>query len=66
MNKADAEKKLLEYIFKNGLKGFATMNGEGVNHNTEYYCFNLKNGEQRFWTNPSNEFKKELGINDQD
>jgi hypothetical protein len=64
MNKADAEKKLLEYILENGLKGYAVMNGEGANRNTEYYCFNLKNGEQRFWKNPSNEFKNELRIND--
>lgn len=42
------------------------MNEEGRNRNTEYYCFNLENGEQRFWTNPSKEFLKELGIDDQD
>jgi hypothetical protein len=64
MNKAEAEKKLLEYILKNVLKGYAVMNGEGRNINNEYYCFNLKNGEQRFWTNPSGEFLKELEIND--
>lgn len=66
MSKAEAEKKLLEHIIEKGLKGHAVMNGEGRNRNTEYYCFNLKNGEQRFWTNPSHAFLKELGIDDQD
>ncbi len=62
MKKADAEKKLLEYIKENGLQGYSEMNGEGRHYNDCYFCFNLKNGEQRFWTNPSDEFKSELGI----
>lgn len=62
MKKADAEKKLLECIKENGLVGYSKTNGEGRTYNNWYYCFNLKNGEQRFWTNPSDMFKKELGI----
>ena len=62
LSKEDAEKKLLEYIKEKGLVGYAVANGEGRASNNEYYCFNLKNGEQRFWTNPSDTFKKELGI----
>jgi hypothetical protein len=62
MKKADAEKILLEHIKEIGLEGYSRMNGEGRTYNTWYYCFNLKNGEQRFWTNPSDDFKTELGI----
>lgn len=62
MKKADAEKNLLEYIKEKGLDWYSITNGEGRKRNSWYYCFNLKNGEQRFWTNPSEEFKTELGI----
>ena len=62
MKKVDAEKKLLEYIKENGLQGYSETNGEGRHYSDCYYCFNLNNGEQRFWTNPSDEFKAELGI----
>jgi hypothetical protein len=62
MKKADAEKKLLEYIKEKGMKGYSKMNGEGRMHSNWYYCFNLENREQRFWTNPSDIFKNELGI----
>lgn len=62
MKKADAEQKLLEYIKEIGLLGYSESNGEGRHYNDYYYCFNLKNGEQRFWTNPSDKFKAELGI----
>ncbi len=62
MKKADAEKILLEHIKEIGLSSHSRMNGEGRTYNNLYYCFNLKNGEQRFWTNPSDSFKSELGI----
>lgn len=62
MKKTDEENKLLEHIKEKGLKSYSKMNGEGRNNNRWYYCFNLINGEQRFWTNPSDTFKKELGI----
>lgn len=62
MKKSDGEKILLEHIKENGLASYSKMNGEGRMYNNWYYCFNLKNGEQRFWTNPSDGFKKELGI----
>ena len=62
MKKAEAEKKMLEHIKEKGLKSWTKMNGEGRTYNRWYYCFFLKNGEQRFWTNPSDEFKKELGV----
>jgi hypothetical protein len=62
MKKVDAENKLLEHIKEIGLENYSRMNGEGRTYNNLYYCFNLKNGEQRFWTNPSEEFKTALGI----
>jgi len=62
MKKAEAEKMLLEHIKEIGLEGYSRMNGEGRARSNLYYCFNLKNGEQRFWTNPSEEFVKELRI----
>lgn len=61
MNKAEAEKELLKYINEKGLKGYTSMYGEGRKRNL-YYCFNLENGEQRFWTNPSEIFLNNLGI----
>lgn len=62
MKKDEAEHILLKHIKEIGLASYCCMNGEGRNYNKEYYCFNLKNGEQRFWTDPSEKFKKELGI----
>lgn len=62
MKKADEEKILLEHIKEIGLAGYSRMDGEGRQRNNSYYCFNLKNGEQRFWTNPSDDFKAALGI----
>lgn len=63
MKKADEEMILLKYIKEIGLVGYAEMDGEGSKRNNTYYCFNLKNGEQRYGINPSNMFKTELGIN---
>lgn len=63
MKKSDAELLLRNYIKEKGLVSYSQMNGEGRTYNNLYFCFNLKNGEQKFWTNPSEEFKKELGIN---
>ncbi len=62
MKKADAEKNLLEYIKEKGLDWYSRMDGEGRQRNNSYYCFNLKSGEQRFWTNPSDSLKTELKI----
>jgi len=62
MKKTDAELLLLNYIKEKGLASYSEMNGEGRKYNNLYFCFNLKNGEQRFWTNPSENFKRELGI----
>lgn len=62
MKKSEHELILLNYIKEKGLSGYAQTYGEGRSRNKLYFCFNLKNGEQRFWTNPSEEFKRELGI----
>jgi len=62
MKKSDHELLLLNYIKEKGLVGYSQMQGEGRNYNKVYFCFNLENGEQRFWTDPSEEFKRELGI----
>jgi hypothetical protein len=62
MQKDEAEKILLAQIKETGLSGYSKMNGEGRARNNEYYCFFLKTGEQRFWTNPSEAFRQELGI----
>ena len=62
MKKAEAELVLLNQIKEHGLKSYSAMQGEGRKYNNVYYCFYLKNGHQVYWTNPSDEFKKELGI----
>ena len=62
MKKAEAEKNLLEYIKDKGLESYMAMQGEGRQRNNTYYQFTLKGGTQRHWTNPSDEFLRELGI----
>ena len=62
MTKSESEKILLAQIKEAGLSGYSKMNGEGRKQNNEYYCFFLSTGGQRFWTNPSEEFRQELGI----
>ena len=62
MKKIEAEKNLLEYIKEKGLGWYSSMYGEGRNRNNLYYCFQLNNGEHRYWTNPSEDFLKALGI----
>lgn len=54
--KVDAENELLKHIKHIGLEWWAAQRGEGVSLNNVYYCFYLKNGEQRYWCNPSAEF----------
>ena len=63
MKKAEAEKMIINRIKEVGLKGYCSIQGEGRQRNNEYYRFSLKNGEQRYLTNPSDTFKSELGIN---
>lgn len=60
--KAEAERLLIENIKEIGLASYYQMNGEGRRYSKVYYCFNLKNGGQRFWTDPSEKFKAEIGI----
>jgi hypothetical protein len=50
-NKAYYEKKFREYIKPIGIEWTCCMEERG----NYYYCFMLKNGEQRFWTNCSQE-----------
>ena len=62
IKKSEQEKNLLNHIKKVGLSEFCSMYGEGRNKNRIYYRFTLSDGAELFWTNPSDDFLKELGI----
>lgn len=57
-NKAYHEKKFVEQILDVGIERvYETDEG-----NKTYYCFDLKNGTQRFWRDLSEENRIKLGI----
>ena len=56
--KIEAEKKFVEQILAVGIERvYETDEG-----NKTYYCFDLKNGTQRFWRDLSEENRAKLGI----
>ena len=57
--KKEAEKEFVEMIQSVGIESYHCMYEKG----NYYYALNLLNGEQRFWTNFSDESCEKLGIN---
>lgn len=58
--KADYEREFVQHIASVGIKNFCEMD-EG---RKTYYCFRLKNGTERYWTNLSDESRDALGLNE--
>lgn len=58
--KADYEREFVQHIASVGIKNWCEMD-EG---RKTYYCFWLKNGETRYWTNLSDESRDVLGLNE--
>lgn len=56
--KADREKEFVDYVKSIGIDWSSITH----DHSNCYYCLMLKNEEQRYWTNFSEENLKELGI----
>jgi len=59
IKKAEQEKMFVDMILK---KGGINSHCEMYERGHDYYCFWLKNREQRFWTDMSDESLKKLGI----
>lgn len=57
-NKTELEKKFVEQILAVGIERVF----ETDERNKTYYCFDLKNGTQRFWKDLSEENRAKLGI----
>lgn len=57
-DKKEAEKEFVEKILAVGIERYYEMDERGKTH----YCFDLKNGTQRFWTDLSEENRIKLGI----
>lgn len=60
--KADNEREFVQHILAAGIKSWCEMDENRHTH----YCFWLKNGETRYWTNLSAQSQKLLGLNDND
>lgn len=59
IKKADAEKQFVQQLLDaGGIESYY----ETYEHGNYYYCFDLKNGTRRYWTNLSDESAEILGI----
>lgn len=59
IKKADAEKQFIQQVLNaGGIKSYYEMYERG----NYYYCFDLKDGSRRYWTNLSEDGAKKLGI----
>ena len=58
--KADYEREFVQHIVSIGIKTWCEM----YDHGRLHYCFWLKNGETRYWTNFSDESRDTLGLNE--
>lgn len=56
--KADCEAEFVEQIQRIGIEWYSKMYERG----RWYWCFHLRDGRQRFWTDLTEENQKELGV----
>ena len=61
MNKAEREKRWRDDLIPVGVQKYAVM----YDHGNFYWCFFMKNGTQRYWTNPSFETLILLGVDEE-
>ena len=62
MRKAEAEEKWVEQVLEVGVENYAKM----YENRKMNWCFFLKNGAQRFWSDISEANQRKLGVAEED